>query len=214
MTDQQHLQALTDIKRLMERSSRFISLSGLSGISAGLSGLIGAFVAHRWLTEYYRKWDTSGVFSVQEFQDLKYRLVILGFVVMAAAIAGGMFFTWRRARKNNLPIWDLTSKKVLINGAIPLGVGGAFIAGLLYNHAEVLVAPTCLVFYGLALINASKYTLPDVWYLGICETLLGIVNLFLLRKGLYFWAVGFGFLHIIYGALMWWKYERKGLLNQ
>ncbi|MEC5148144.1 hypothetical protein [Chitinophaga sp. 212800010-3] len=214
MTDQQHLQALTDIKRLMERSSRFISLSGLSGISAGLSGLIGAFVAHQWLTEYYRKWDTSGVFSVQEFQDLKYRLVILGFVVMAAAIAGGMFFTWRRARKNNLPIWDLTSKKVLINGAIPLGVGGAFIAGLLYNHAEVLVAPTCLVFYGLALINASKYTLPDVWYLGICETLLGIVNLFLLRKGLYFWAVGFGLLHIIYGALMWWKYERKGLLNQ
>jgi hypothetical protein len=128
---------------------------------------------------------------------------------MALALVAGFFFTWRKARRNNLPSWDLTARKVLVNVAIPLGAGGAFIAGLLYNHAEGLVAPACLVFYGLALINASKYTLPDVRYLGVCETILGIVNLFFLRKGLYFWAVGFGWLHIIYGGLMWWKYERK-----
>lgn len=209
MTDQQHLQALTDIKRLMERSSRFISLSGLSGISAGISGLVGAFIARNWLVEYYSRWDTSGVYNDADFRTLKYRLIALGLAVMAAALAGGTFFTWRKARQNNLPIWDLTARKVLINTAIPLGAGGAFIAGLLFNHFEVLVAPTCLVFYGLAIINASKYTLPDVKYLGICETILGILNLFFLRKGLYFWAVGFGLLHIIYGALMWWKYERK-----
>jgi hypothetical protein len=209
MTDQQHLQALTDIKRLMERSSRFISLSGLSGISAGISGLVGAFIARNWLVEYYSRWDSTGAYNDADYRTLKYRLIALGLAVMAAALVGGTFFTWRKARQNNLPIWDLTARKVLINTAIPLGAGGAFIAGLLFNHFEVLVAPTCLVFYGLAIINASKYTLPDVKYLGICETILGILNLFFLRKGLYFWAVGFGLLHIIYGALMWWKYERK-----
>jgi hypothetical protein len=209
MTDQQHLDALTDIRRIMERSSRFISLSGLSGISAGISGLIGAFLAHNWLTAYYARWEATGVYNEADYASLKYRLIILGLAVMALALVAGFFFTWRKARRNNLPIWDLTARKVLVNVAIPLGAGGAFIAGLLYNHAEGLVAPACLVFYGLALINASKYTLPDVRYLGVCETILGIVNLFFLRKGLYFWAVGFGWLHIIYGGLMWWKYERK-----
>ncbi|MFY0252741.1 hypothetical protein ACDQ55_02185 [Chitinophaga sp. 30R24] len=212
MIDQQHLQALTDIKRLMERSSRFISLSGLSGIFAGMSGLGGALIAHNWLTEYYDRWNVSGVYSHTDFITLKYRLILLGCCVMTAALIGGSFFTWRKARKNNLPIWGLTARKVLINIAIPLGAGGAFIAGLLYNHLESLVAPTCLVFYGLSLINASKYTLNDVRYLGICETVLGIVNLFYLRKGLYFWGIGFGVLHIVYGVLMWWKYERKSAI--
>lgn len=210
MTDQQHLQQLTDIKRLMERSSRFISLSGLSGISAGISALVGAWLARTWLVDYYKRWDTSGVYNDADYASLKFNLIVLALCVMAAALCGGTFFTWRRARRNNLPIWDVTSRKVLINVCIPLAAGGAFLAGLLYNHLETLVAPTCLVFYGLALINGSKYTLPDVRYLGILETILGIVNLFFLRKGLYFWAVGFGILHIIYGALMWWKYERQG----
>lgn len=209
MADQQHLEALTDIKRMMERSSRFISLSGLSGISAGIFGLIGAFVADGWLREYYYKWNTSGIHSHSDFMELKFRLIALGLSVLVAALIGGTFFTWRKARQNNLPIWDLTSRKVLINTAIPLAAGGAFIAGLLFNHLEGLVAPTCLVFYGLAIINASKYTLPDVKYLGICEVILGTINLFYLSYGLYFWAIGFGLLHIIYGALMWWKYERK-----
>ncbi|CAL1521426.1 hypothetical protein [Chitinophaga sp. MM2321] len=208
--DQQHLQTLSDIRKLMERSSRFISLSGLSGISAGISALIGAGLAHTWLVDYYHRWDASGVYNDADYASLKFRLVVLALCVLVAALCGGTFFTWRRARRNNLPIWDVTARKVLVNVAIPLAAGGAFIAGLLYNHLESLVAPSCLVFYGLALINGSKYTLPDVRYLGILEALLGIVNLFFLRKGLYFWAVGFGLLHIIYGALMWWKYERKG----
>ncbi|HVI45415.1 MAG TPA: hypothetical protein VM802_11110 [Chitinophaga sp.] len=210
MTDEQHLQALSDIRRMMERSSRFMSLSGLSGISAGISALIGAALARTWLVEYYDRWNTTGVYSEDDFAALKMKLLVLAICVLVAALCGGTFFTWRRARKNNLPIWDITSRKVLINVAIPLIAGGAFIAGLLYNHLETLVAPTCLVFYGLALINGSKYTLPDVRYLGLLETALGIANLFFLRKGLYFWAIGFGLLHIIYGALMWWKYERKG----
>ncbi|WP_212001431.1 hypothetical protein [Chitinophaga sp. HK235] len=209
MTDQQHLQTLTDIKRIMERSSRFISLSGLSGVSAGICALVGAWLARTWLVGYYDRWDASGVYDMADFAALKFRLIALALAVMAAAIGGGIFFTWRRARRNNLPVWDVTSRKVLINVCIPLAAGGAFAAGLLYNHFETLVAPTCLVFYGLALINGSKYTLPDVRYLGLLETILGIANLFFLRKGLYFWAVGFGVLHIIYGILMWWKYERK-----
>jgi len=129
-------------------------------------------------------------------------------VVLAVTLAGGAYFTWRKARRNNLPIWDATSRKVAVNLCLPLASGGFFILGLMYNNHESLIAPSCLVFYGLALVNASKYTLTDIRYLGITEIILGILNIFFLRRGLYFWGLGFGVLHIIYGLVMWWKYER------
>ncbi|SFD28798.1 hypothetical protein SAMN05518672_1011456 [Chitinophaga sp. CF118] len=213
MTEQQHLETLSDIKRMMERSSRFISLSGLSGIFAGVAALTGAWISYNWLHNYYIDWNTTGRFDVEGFNLLRIKLIVLGFSVMVLALVGGIYFTWRRAKRNHLPIWDVTSRNVLINALIPMCAGGAFIAGLLYNNLEVMVAPACLVFYGLALVNASKYTLSDIRYLGIAEIILGILNLFYLRKGLVFWAVGFGVLHIFYGAIMWWKYERQSLAS-
>lgn len=209
MTEQQHLDTLSDIKRMMERSSRFISLSGLSGIFAGCSALVGAVISYNWLHDYYVSWNTTGRFDAEGFAWLRVKLIALALIVMAFALVGGIFFTWRRAKRNKLPVWDITSRNVLINALIPMIAGGAFIAGLLYNNLEAMVAPVSLIFYGLALVNASKYTLSDIRYLGIAEIILGILNVFYLRRGLYFWAVGFGVLHIFYGAIMWWKYERQ-----
>lgn len=209
MNDQQHLEAITDIKRMMERSSRFISLSGLSGISAGICGLAGAFIANQMFVSYYERWNFRNGYNDPDFRSLKLNLILLGLGVLIAALGSGAFFTLRRIKHMKVSLWDISARKLIINLLIPLGIGGVFIAGLMYNHVDVIVAPTSLVFYGLALINASKYTVSDVRYLGICETIVGLVNLFFLRKGLYFWALGFGVLHIVYGILMWWKYERK-----
>lgn len=209
MTDQQHLNTLTDIRRIMDRSSRFLSLSGLSGVCAGIAGLIGATVAHILIRDYYIRWNTTGIFDRHSFDILKLQLTILGLLVMGLALAGGTWFTWRKARKAGLPIWDKTSRNVFYAGFIPMAAGAAFIAGMVYNNLEVLVAPACLLFYGLALVNASKYTFSDIKYFGIAQIILGILNVFFLRRGLYFWAFGFGILHIVYGVMMWWKYERN-----
>ena len=208
MNEQQHLQTLSDIKRIMERSSRFISLSGLSGVWAGLTGLGGAWIAYNWLNSYYAAWEGRGDYLDTDYAILRMKLILLAAGVLLVALAGGTYFTWRRARRNRLPIWDATSRKVLINIGIPLATGAFFILGLMEDHYVSLIAPSCLVFYGLALVNASKYTLSDIRYLGITEIVLGILNLFFLRNGLYFWTLGFGVLHIVYGVVMWWKYER------
>jgi hypothetical protein len=213
MTEHQHLETLSDIKRMMERSSRFISLSGLSGIFAGVIALAGAWIADGWLTEFDRRSNTQGYLDLMNYDELLLRLIILGLLLIALALAGGTYFTWRRAKRNNLPVWDLSSRNVLINALIPMCTGGAFIVGLLYNHLIEMVGPACLVFYGLALVNASKYTLSDIRYLGIAEIILGILNVFYLRSGIIFWALGFGVLHILYGAIMWWKYERQPLAS-
>jgi hypothetical protein len=205
---EQSLEALQDIKRMMERSSRFISLSGLSGVSAGICALIGAWIAYGWLIPYGGDSDGSirGTFSDH---PLLQRMIILALGVLVAALATSTFFTWRKARRSSLPIWDHASKRLAANMAIPLAAGGFFVLGLLDHSGWSYVAPACLVFYGLALVNASKYTLTDIRYLGLLEIVLGCVNMYYPHQGLYFWAAGFGALHIVYGLIMWWKYERK-----
>ncbi len=203
-------ETLRDIKRMMERSSRFISLSGLSGVSAGICALAGDWIALRWMHAYY---GAGGYVAEHGYREegalyFKERLLLLAIGILTAALVSSTFFTWRRARKNGLPVWDHTSRKLAINMAIPLVTGGIFVLGLYLRSEWDIVAPGCLVFYGLALVNASKYTLTDIRYLGIIEIVLGCINLYYAQWGIYFWAIGFGVLHIIYGLIMWWKYEK------
>jgi hypothetical protein len=201
-TTEQSLETLQDIKRMMERSSRFISLSGLSGVSAGICAMIGAYIGHIWIREYLTNAnERGGIFET--------KMLGLAIAVLAAALLSSTWFTWRKARKSQLPIWDHASKKLAINMAIPLAAGGFFALGLLQHGGWNFIAPACLVFYGLALVNASKYTLTDIRYLGILEIVLGCINMYFPHEGLYFWTTGFGLLHIIYGLIMWWKYERS-----
>jgi hypothetical protein len=203
------LQEISDIKRIMERSSRFISLSGLSGIAAGLCALTGAYFGNNILNDYYSEYNDGAGYTDKNFQSLKVSLLAIACIVLVAALILSFIFTWRRARQNHLPIWDLTARKLMWNILIPLIAGGLFILAMLQYSEWRFVAPACLIFYGLALVNGSKYTLTDIRYLGYMEIVLGLVNTQFTGYGLYFWAVGFGILHIIYGVLMWWKYEKS-----
>jgi hypothetical protein len=205
----QHLETLQDIKKIMERSSRFLSLSGLSGIAAGICALAGSVIAYEWIRQYYNRFNDRKYYLGNDFQGLKYKLLSLAAVVLAIALLSAFYFTWRRAKKNNVSLWNHTSKKLLINMLIPLVTGGLFILAMLSYDEWKFIAPVCLIFYGLALVNASKYTLSEIRYLGLIEIVLGLINTQFVGYGLYFWAAGFGLLHIVYGLLMWWKYEKS-----
>lgn len=206
-TGGQPLETLQDIKRIMERSSRFISLSGLSGIAAGVFALAGAWFANGLIDKYYSKYSNSG-YSGQDFQSLKLKLLLIAVSVLLISLISSFYFTWRRTRQIQIKFWDHTSKRLLINMLIPLFTGGIFILAMLQQDEWRYVAPASLIFYGLSLVNASKYTFSDVRYLGFLQILLGLINTQYIGYGIYFWAAGFGVLHIIYGVLMWWKYER------
>jgi ABC-type phosphate/phosphonate transport system permease subunit len=214
----QHLDTLKDIKRMMERSSRFISLSGLSGIAAGVCALVGAWLANGVIKSSARYSNTHEVrelrrTSLDSGADLQTylgnTLIQIALGVLIAALVLGFLFTYLRSRKTNTPIWGTTAKRLLINVSIPMIVGGIFLLKLIDIGNYGLVAPGCLIFYGLGLLNASKYTLAEVRYLGYAQILLGIISLQVMGNGLLFWALGFGVLHIVYGAFMWWKYERS-----
>jgi hypothetical protein len=204
------LQDVRDIRRLMERSSRFISLSGLSGVAAGLWALGGAWIARYVIFEnYYKTYNDRGFFTGDDFTALRTKLLILAVAVFVAAFLSAFYFTWRKSHEQGRSLWDHTSRRLFWNTAIPLATGALFILAMLQQNEWRFVAPACLVFYGLALVNASKYTLTDIRYLGYCEIIIGLINTQWIGYGLYFWALGFGVLHIVYGVVMWWKYERK-----
>ncbi|MBC7616320.1 MAG: hypothetical protein H7202_09660 [Pedobacter sp.] len=204
---EEQLSALSDIRNMMDRSSRFISLSGLSGVFAGIVALIGAYLANNEVKKYL-----AGDYGYGNDADftIEFNLIKLAIIVLLVALAGGLLLTYRQSVRKKLPLWDKTAKNLILNLAIPLATGGIFIISVLLNHPNSigLIAPSCLVFYGLALINASKYTYSDIRFLGMCEVILGLIALFNIGYGLYFWTIGFGFLHIIYGLIMYFKYER------
>ncbi len=205
MESKNYHEDLSHIRKMMEQSSRFISLSGLSGVFAGLAALFGVgyvyFVFQREGIDYFA--GNRNVFS----ESLVKELVLIGAVILFLAILSGYFFTAKKSKSHNLKIWDKTTKRLLFNFSVPLITGGFFCLGLLYHHLFVMIAPATLIFYGLALINAEKYTLTDVKYLGYCEIILGLLSLFFLGWGLVFWAIGFGVLHIVYGIVMYKKYR-------
>lgn len=213
-TNNPSLQDIQHIKTMMERSSRFISLSGLSGIAAGICALIGAWVAGPYVFGYKDYMINQREAVVQALAN-NYSIIFntwlfwIAFATFSAALVSAFFFTWLRSKKQGTSLWGSTSKRLLFNIAIPLVVGGLFIIKLAEKGAFGLIAPGCLIFYGLALLNASKYTFIEIRYLAIGQLLLGIINMWFVGYGLYFWAIGFGVLHIVYGALMWNKYERS-----
>lgn len=206
---------LHDIKQIMERSSRFISLSGWSGVAAGTCALVGAYFAHIALQkDHYFSVSTSSqneytyfpFFLKQLLYDRLFHIAILTFI---AAFVSAFIFTYITSHKNNTPVWSATSRRLLLNVSIPMIVGAIFLLKLIENGNYGLIAPGCLIFYGQALVNGGKYTLSEIKYLGYCEIFLGIVSCWFTELGLYFWAAGFGVFHIIYGILMLRKYETR-----
>lgn len=193
---------------MMKKSTRFLSLSGLSGIFAGIYALIGTTIAYWYIQSLSSHWHRDTIGSV-DIYEVYLNFIVIAIGVLVLSIITAYFFSNRKAKRMGQNLFDHTAIRVLINLAIPLIAGGIFCLALLFHGSIVYIAPAMLLFYGIALINASKYTYDDIRYFGICEVVLGLINAFNLGNGLFYWALGFGILHIVYGTAMWFKYDRK-----
>ena len=190
---------LKQIRSMMERSTKFLSLSGMSGVAAGIFALLGAAAA--WFV-VYRHWRPGGLSAME-------LLVAIAVMVVLLAGGSGLYFSRRKARRSGSKFWLPVTRQILIDFAVPMIAGGLFCIALLWHGQTDLAQATTLVFYGLALIAAGARTYQDVKLLGACEIALGIAAAFVTRYGLYFWAAGFGALHILYGIVMYCRYDRK-----
>lgn len=208
MTQNDHLKQLSEIRDIMEKSSRFISLSGLSGVFAGVFAMIGAMAFY-----FYSKNLGIDVFNLNDVIRFPFEIslikfaIIDGLIILILSIGTGIFFTTRKAKRKGLQIWHNTTWRLIINLAIPLATGGIICIAFVYYGFYCFIGPFTLIFYGLGLLNCSKYTLDEVRYLGISEIILGLISLFIIGCSMVYWIIGFGFLHIIYG---WYMYKKHG----
>jgi len=199
---EKQLEDLKAIREMMEKSSKFLSLSGLSGVLAGITAIAGAAFAYFYLLQ-----DTAQL-QLSRSQQTFILLADAG-LVLFISISFGIYFSWKKAKKSNQKLFNKVMLKTLYNLSIPLLVGGIFSLIFLFRGEVEMIASILLIFYGLALVNASKYTFDEIHYLGITEIILGIAAALFLHNGIIFWTIGFGLCHIIYGSIMYKKYDLK-----
>jgi hypothetical protein len=196
---------LSAIRQIMERSVKFLSLTGLSGVLAGLYALAGTAVAYFLL---YHPGTPAGDGAIpSDPVTIRNYLVTNALVVLILALITAYLMSLRKARKMNVRLWSPSSKNLLFNMGIPLVTGGLLILIFLLNNEFLLIAPSCLIFYGLALVNASAFTVREIRFLGFLQILLGLTCALYPAYGLWLWAAGFGLLHIIYGLVMHYRYD-------
>ncbi|MEL4308855.1 hypothetical protein [Joostella sp. CR20] len=195
MKEKNYLEDISHIKDMMNRSSRFISLSGASGIFAGCYAIIGGMYAYFYLFPGFKEQLNYGSTNF-------YKIIGVALIVLLLSISTAIILTSRKAKKNSAKIWDITTQRLVVNFLIPLVTGGIYIILKLQSEQHGLTAALMLIFYGLALVNASKYTIGNIKYLGLAEIILGLFCATFPGYGFWFWIVGFGIFHIIYGSMM------------
>ncbi len=205
MQKDKYIDDIEAIKDIMDRSTKFLSLSGLSGVLAGSFALVAAYLSYQVVYDgqdylSYRIADTS--------RDTLVSLILIGSVTILLSLVSGVWLTTRKARELGQSIYDKQAQRMIGHLAVPLITGGLVCLILLYYGLVGLVAPMTLIFYGLALENASKFAHKSMRYLGWLEILLGLIAMIFIGRGLIFWAIGFGVLHIVYGIVMYMN-DRK-----
>lgn len=198
--EQDYINDITEIRSMMERSSKFLSLSGWAGIMAGVYALAGAYVAH-----FIFNFIPDGIsYLYYDFGDV----ILLALAVLFVSLITAILFSKKKASNKGEKIWNSTSKRLLASMMVPLVIGGVLIIFYISNDLYGLIAPTSLIFYGISLYNAGNFTIEEVRWTGFLQVALGLINVWFLEFGLLFWAIGFGGVHLVYGIYMHFRYER------
>jgi len=202
---------LKEIRKMMETSSKFLSLSGLSGISAGIIALIGSSYAWYTISTFSNKalhYVAIGTIEVKS-TELEYHLILIASLILIFGVSFGFLFTYLSAKKKQHNLFTPVSFKLAWSLGLPLVFGGLFTILLFIKGFYGIIGASTLMFYGLSLLNASKYVHPEIKYLAICQMLLSLFSILFIEHSLILLAIVFGVLHIIYGIIMYIKYDRN-----
>ena len=204
VNEKDYIQDLKEIKDLMDRSSKFRSLNGLSGVLAGIFSLIGAYLVFQYV---YSQLPKLGYLPIELTPEQIRWIWMLALGIIGFTLVGLIIFSSREAKKRGQKLWNAQSKRVLINMGIPLVAGGLLSTILLREGFLGMLPAITLLFFGMGLVNASTFTFREVRLLGLLEIGLGLAAMLFIEWGLYFWAVGFGILNIASGIFFQIRYN-------
>ena len=196
MENKDALNTLHEIKELMEKSSRFQAISGWSILIVGL--LASVVSAGAWLLLLpHEGMSMGGMLINSPYRTLIASSVALALLVVSFAVV--CFGSYRMMKRQGGFEFGRTIRRPLFHFAVPMVVGGLLCLAMLMQGHYGLTSTFMLVFYGLALLNASHYTSRSIALLGYCELVLGVVDCFVVSHAILFWFLGFGLLHIVFG---------------
>jgi membrane-associated HD superfamily phosphohydrolase len=206
-TEQDYTRDVTEIRSMMERSTKFLSLTGWSGIMAGIYALAGAYFANKFIYNNDVPVNYDKI-NLLDLSGVALDLFLLAVSILVLAIGTALFLSYRKTKKSNERLWNPSARRLVISMAVPLVTGGIFIVLLLSKGMFQLIVPSTLMFYGLSLSSASNFTYDEIKYLGIIEIVLGLIALCFIGDGLLFWSIGFGIMHIIFGIYLHLRYDK------
>lgn len=205
--EQRYIEDIAEIRSMMERSSKFLSLSGLAGIIVGIYALVGTYIIYQ-IFNFHPESILSGEMQFESSSSQSSKVYLLGLGMLVLAVGTAVYLSAKKAAQKREKAWNASSRRLLVQMAVPLLAGGILILILLAKGMIGSIAPLTLIFYGIALFNAGNFTYREVKSLGIIEIILGLAAAYFMQYGLVFWAIGFGAFHIVYGIYMHFRYER------
>jgi heme/copper-type cytochrome/quinol oxidase subunit 2 len=217
MENKEVLSTLNEIRDMMQKSSKFLTLSGMSAVLVGIYACVAAVIACNILGS-----ESGLVPDFADFPQLRVnmsrRLQMMEFsaaVLILLCIGTVYAFSCRKAKKQQNPlVFNITARRFLWSFFLPLIVGGILCLALIYKQEYGLMSDVMLIFYGIALVNASSYTYSNTRFLGYAELALGLTGSFIDGHALLFWMLGFGVFHIVYGVFVYLKYDRTPNVNR
>jgi hypothetical protein len=188
------------IRQLMERPVRYSTMSGLSGILAGLAAL-GGLAAD---------WAISSAWQDTPRMAMKINVLVWA-GVLAVAFAGAVICTRLRERRQNMPFWSGVKKRILLTILPPFvaGVGLTLIIAYRWHtgwgpNEWGLIPAIWMLFYGLALWQVGLLSPVEVRLMGAAFLACGLAAALWFQPYPY-WSLGvtFGGFHIVYGLAVW-----------
>ena len=180
------------IRQVMERSTKYSTLSGLSGVLVGLTAIVGVAATR----------------SVRDIYDHPLRLALIWLIVLAVAVGIDFVRNKRRAARVGKQVVSPLGAHILV-AALPAFFAGAVLTAFFaLHHLLFYVWGAWMLCYGLAICAVGLFSVRPVSYLGMAFALAGALTLFLQAPDpLAMMALTFGGFHIAYGL---WTARRDG----
>lgn len=175
------------IRQTMASASAFTALSGRAFMLIGLGALATALFAR----SFAHPWMQVGVWTADA----------------AVSVAVSTAFSIGKARRAGQGLVTVAFRKFLV-GLVPAVFAGAVLTVMALRLQAPAVLPALwLLLYGSGLVAAGSFSIPVVPLMGGCFLLLGtIAALSPVAWGQALLAVGFGGLHMLFGAIIARRY--------
>jgi hypothetical protein len=184
------------IRRTLEAAGQFTAVPGISLMAAGVVALAGVMANALITGAPWSQWPPPAC-----------SLDIWG-VVLGVSLAIVSFGIYRKAEQMRSPIQAALIRRLLWSLCPAFFVGGLLTSLAVRGHNLEWLPTIWLGCYGAAIVNGGQVSVPPVRYMGL--SFLAVSAWAALSSpalGLVWLGMGFGWLHMVYGAYIAWRHN-------